>query len=146
MPGGGEETRPRGADWIGAREFWRPRGRARAGAGWKRGEGDAGGVVEEPQHAARQGAVGAGDTCGLHGGDRGLEGFSERAARERIRRVQIYQLAALLGIFGRKRKREHGASNFVDHERAGFGIADGGVYVGWRVFGEGRARGARYDR
>src|SRR5581483_9028001 len=83
-----------------------------------------------PEHAARQGAVGAPNPFGLHARQREVGCLPERASEATVRREQVYQLAPVLGILRRERDGEHGSPDRLEHARARPAGAHRGLYVG----------------
>ena len=76
-----KEIRQGGPDRPAARELRRAQPTPESGSGMVGGEGDSGGILDGPQHASRQGPVGAPRSFRLHRAERGLEGLSQRPPR-----------------------------------------------------------------
>ena len=63
-----------------------------------------------------------------------------------VRRQQVHELAAVLGVLRRQRHRKHGAPDRVDHDRNGPSSAGGSRNDGRRLFRKRWASGARHHR
>src|SRR5580698_3222447 len=125
MPGSGEAIWPRRSNWIAVGEFGRVTGRENVDKEWSGGQGNAGGIVDEPQHSSRTRAMGASRSLRLHRAERQLERLSERTSGPAVRSVPLDQLATVLGVFWRERHGKYGASDRMDHERARSATAGG---------------------